>query len=140
MEKLTEMQERFVQFYLENGGVAKEAAIQAGYAPSVCKNASTEVLGATGVRNAVEEALIDLRRHAMVKLAANLDSVLDALIKLALDEKTPSTARQRALVDLLDRAGIMQEPARLEWRLGSMGSNGLDDFLEAVQRNEEANG
>ena len=72
----------------------------------------------------------------MVKLAANLDGVLDALIKLALDEKTPSTARQRALVDLLDRSGVMQQPARLQWRLGSMGSNELDEFLAAAERDD----
>jgi len=140
LDVLTDRQSAFVEAFFLTGGNAKESALQAGYAESVAKNAGREILGSASVQTAIEQRLRDLRDRAMVKLAANLDSVLDALIKLALDEKTPSTARQRALVDLLDRSGVMQEPARLEWRLGSMGSNGLDDFLEAVQRNEEANG
>ena len=136
LDVLTDRQSAFVEAFFLTGGNAKESALRAGYAESVAKNAGREILGSASVKTAIDERLHDLRDRAMVKLAANLDSVLDALIKLALDEKTPSTARQRALVDLLDRSGVMQEPSRLEWRLSSMGSNGLDEFLEAACRDE----
>lgn len=137
MDQLTTMQSAFVEEYLANGGNAKAAALKAGYAESVAQHAGREILQSASVKNAVDECLRDLRDRAMVKLAANLDSVLDELISMGLSDSTPATAKARALVEILDRGGILAGASRLTFSWERSHDNGLDDFLRSVNGSYE---
>ena len=139
MEKLTEMQERFVEEFLRNGGDAANAARVAGYSEYTSRNAYREVMGSATVRTELDSRLEELRHEAMSVLGANIRKVVDELLRMGLDPETPSSVRERCLRTALDRAGF---GPGVSVAFGAMtrSTAGLDDFLEAVQRASDENG
>ena len=53
---MTEMQSRFVRAYIENGGRAASAAIEAGYSPNGARQTASRTLQQVDVARAVEAA------------------------------------------------------------------------------------
>ncbi len=135
-EMLTPLQERFVEEYVKNNGNERKAALDAGYSQSVADHAGREILRSPAVKTAIDERLKEIRDLALVRLGMNLNNVLDELIAMALSPDTPATAKERALCEVLDRAGILAGPARLEFAWNASQENGLDAFLAASQREE----
>jgi len=137
LDTLTEKQERFVEAYFLRSGNMRQAALDAGYSQATSDHAGREIARTPSVENAIRERAQALRDEAITRLAANLPSVLDELLAMALSPDTPATAKQRALTEILDRSGILAQPARLGFVFGAAHENGLDDFLEAARRGEE---
>ena len=133
---LTEKQERFVEAYFLCHGNMRQAALDAGYSQATSDHAGREIAQSPSVENAIRERAQALRDEAITRLAANLPSVLDALLEMALSPDTPATAKQRALCEILDRSGILSQPARLGFVFGAAHENGLDEFLAAAERDD----
>lgn len=91
---MTEKQKRFVEEYLIDLN-AKQAAIRAGYSVKNADKIGSELLGKTGVRQAVSEAIAERSRRTGV----NQDRVVRELARIAFsnfsDIVDPDTARIR---------------------------------------------
>ena len=91
---MTKKQKRFVEEYLIDLN-AKQAAIRAGYSVKNADKIGSELLGKTGVRQAVSEAIAERSRRTGV----NQDRVVRELARIAFsnfsDIVDPDTARIR---------------------------------------------
>lgn len=130
-EPLTHLQARFVDAFIENGGDAANAAREAGYAESTARNACGLILSSPSVRAEVDTRLEALRHAALTKLGAHVEAIIDALLKLGLDESMPPSTRERALRAALDRCGFGPHISVLFGQ--ARASAELDEFLQAVE-------
>ena len=105
---LTAMQEQFVEAYLSNGGNARKAAEDAGYAASVCKTATREILGSASVMRAVNEGLAAMQQAAHKRLAIGVERMLTTLEEIAEDPTIAAGVRVQAANSWLDRASFQR--------------------------------
>ncbi len=59
--KLTEKQTKFVDYYIETGGNAAEAARKAGYAEKTCRSIGQENLTKPDIKSAIDVRLAELK-------------------------------------------------------------------------------
>lgn len=106
MLELTEKQTAFAREYVASGN-ARQAALSAGYAPSVADNAGREVLGSDAVRERVLELRRETQERVTERLAAAAERAAGTLVEIAENRDSPATARIRAAVEILDRGGFV---------------------------------
>jgi hypothetical protein len=98
--RLTDRQEAFAVAYVDLGGNATRAALQAGYSPNCAR-----VLGSRLARNPQVQAAIRAEQQRLIggRLAS---AALGVLEQVMCDENAPAGARVDAAKTLLDRAGL----------------------------------
>lgn len=118
MPKLTDKQTAFVREYLVDLN-ATQAAIRAGYSERTASRIGPQLLGKTGVREAIEKAQAKRARRVEV----TQDYVLSNLVEVV--ERT----MQRAPV--LDRKGeqVTDEEGRAVWTFDAKGANRALELL-----------
>src|SRR5262245_8849979 len=82
---LTDLQARFVEFYVESGN-PHQAALLAGYAPATARTAGTEILKVPHVAQAVARAVLQ-------RLASSAPMALHVLEYLAQNEDVSEKVR-----------------------------------------------
>ena len=97
--ELTPRQAAFVAAYVSNGRSARAAAIAAGTSPS-----SAGVRGYRDIRNPIILDAIRVAAGDIIK--QRLPELVEAMVELALNEKTSAVARVSAFRELVDRAGM----------------------------------
>ena len=78
MEKLTEKQKRFVDYYIQTGGNASESARLAGYSKSTAGRIGGENLKKLEIKNAIDARLKELES----KRTANAQETLELLTSI----------------------------------------------------------
>lgn len=104
----TEMQARFVLAYVQNGGNATAAAIEAGYSAKSADDLGPRTLQLPHVQEMILQELAKQRSRAGAV-------GLKVLVDVAQNDKAPAPARVAAGRALLEFAGV------------ASGSNGADD-------------
>ena len=128
---LTAMQEAFVEAYLANGGNARKAAEDAGYAASVCKTATREILGSASVMRAVNEGLAAMQQAAHKRLAIGVERMLTTLEDIAEDPTVAAGVRVQAANSWLDRASF-QRGSDEGNAYDALKAQELDDVLASI--------
>jgi hypothetical protein len=103
-DKLTPKQDKFVANYIEIGN-GTESVIQAGYNVKDRKVAgviSTENLNKPKVKNAIEKK----KQEVLSVIEDESMNLVQCLLSLAKNKDTPGHVKIKAIIDLLDRAGI----------------------------------
>lgn len=85
MEKLTEKQKRFVDFYIQTGN-ASEAARLAGYSKKISNRIGAENLSKPVIKNAIDSRLIELESDRVAKDKEVLE-YLTAVMRGELEEE-----------------------------------------------------
>jgi hypothetical protein len=97
--QLTERQSLFVAFFVESGD-AHQAALKAGYSPSVARTAGTEILRVPHVAQSVARAVAQ-------RLAMSAPMALAVIEELSSNADISPKVRLDASKALLDRAGFV---------------------------------
>jgi phage terminase small subunit len=128
-DALSEMQMKFVRYYVEFGGVnGTKAALLAGYSPGV-KNSSAAISASRLLRKPL--ILSEIRRETERSLKAGVALGARALIDLAKSAKSESVKLQAATA-LLDRGG-MQLKALQETTVIVEDRRTNDEILKSIE-------
>jgi phage terminase small subunit len=106
---LTELQDRFIDAYVTNGGRIEQAAIEAGYS-----EASARTLGSRLLKD--DKVLQEIYRRTVSKVAVSAPKALHIVEQLAQSSRSDKV-RLEAAMDLLNRAGL-KAPERIDHRVG----------------------
>jgi len=96
------MQRSFVDHYLETFN-ARQSAISAGYADSVVRNATVDVLGSDQVKQEIENRLTALTEENARIFVKGSRKAISALIKIIDDPEASDGAKVSACKEILDR-------------------------------------
>lgn len=105
---LTDLQDRFVDAYVTNGGRIEAAAIEAGYSED-----SARTLGSRLLKQ--DKVLAEIYRRTMGRVAVVAPKALDVVERLAQGSRSDKV-RLEAAIDLLNRAGL-KAPERVDHRV-----------------------
>lgn len=114
---LTELQDRFVDAYVTNGGAVEKAAIEAGYS-----EASARTLGSRLLKD--DRVLQEIYRRTVNRVAVTAPKALAVVETLATSARSEKV-RFDAAADLLNRAGL-KAPERIDHRVGGEISVHID--------------
>lgn len=64
---MTERQQRFIDAYIQNGGIATKAAVSAGYSRRSAKQIGGELLNNLEIRQAIDERLAEIQSERVAK-------------------------------------------------------------------------
>lgn len=106
---LTELQDKFIDAYVSNGGRIEAAAIEAGYS-----EASARTLGSRLVKD--DKVLAEIYRRTVGRVAVTAPKALHIVEQLAQSSRSDKV-RLEAAMDLLNRAGL-RAPERIDHRIG----------------------
>lgn len=106
---LTELQDRFIDAYVTNGGRIEAAAIEAGYS-----EASARTLGGRLLKD--DKVLAEIYRRTVCRVASGAPKALHIVETLAQSSRSDKV-RLEAAMDLLNRAGL-RAPERIDHRVG----------------------
>lgn len=106
---LTELQDKFIDAYVSNGGRIEAAAIEAGYS-----EASARTLGSRLVKD--DRVLAEIYRRTVGRVAVTAPKALHIVEQLAQSSRSDKV-RLEAAMDLLNRAGL-KAPERIDHRIG----------------------
>lgn len=106
---LTELQDKFIDAYVSNGGRIEAAAIEAGYS-----EASARTLGSRLVKD--DRVLAEIYRRTVGRVAVTAPKALHIVETLAQSSRSDKV-RLEAAMDLLNRAGL-RAPERIDHRIG----------------------
>jgi len=106
---LTEMQDRFVDAYVSNGGRIEKAAIEAGYSET-----SARTIGSRLVKDS--RILQEIYRRTVEQVALAAPKALATVERLAVTARSEKVQLEAA-ADLLNRAGV-KAPDRIDHRVG----------------------
>ena len=106
---LTELQDRFIDAYVTNGGAIEKAAIDAGYS-----EASARTLGSRLLKD--DKVLQEIYRRTVGRVAVMAPRALGIVDQLAQSSRSDKV-RLEAAMDLLNRAGL-KAPERIDHRIG----------------------
>jgi len=134
MPTLTEKQKKFAAAYVLSGS-ARGAALEAGYADSVADNAYREVLGSDAVKETISKLQEEAKEETIKALAASSRRAVAVLVEIVENEKAPASARVRACVELLDRAGFAVADAEAR-KPPKPGEDSLDGLLSGEDDDE----
>ena len=137
MAELTDMQARFVDFYVSDpaslGDHAKAAEL-AGYAPQSARVQGCQLLKKRHVKVAVDEALRDQISGPLASKA------VDVLREIVHDKDATQKIRLEASRTILDRSGIIapraaeQKPSGSQTDLTSLSMEELEEFILQGQK------
>ena len=106
---LTELQDRFIDAYVTNGGRIEQAAIDAGYS-----EVSARTLGSRLLKD--DKVLAEIYRRTVGRVAVTAPKALQIVETLAQSSRSDKV-RLEAAMDLLNRAGL-KAPERIDHRVG----------------------
>lgn len=106
---LTELQDRFVDAYVANGGRIEKAAIEAGYSET-----SARTLGSRLAKD--PRILQEIYRRTVEQIALAAPKALATVERLATTARSEKVQLEAA-ADLLNRAGI-KAPDKVDHRIG----------------------
>jgi phage terminase small subunit len=114
---LTELQDRFVDAYVMNGGRIEAAAIEAGYSED-----SARTLGSRLLKQ--DKVLAEVYRRTMGRVAMSAPRAFQVVEQLAQTSRSDKV-RLEAAVDLMNRAGL-KAPDRVDHRVSGEISVQID--------------
>ncbi len=126
---MTEKQERFAAEYAMNGGDHVAAAEAAGYSAASAADIGRNTLALPHVECAILKTLMKLRSRSGA-------IGLNAMIRIATNEKAPAAARVSAARSLMEHAGLVGTAKELIEARADVSSNVVDYLavLEALGR------
>lgn len=101
--KLTEKQTKFVDYYIETGGNAAEAARRAGYAEKTCRSIGQENLTKPDIKSAIDARLAELKSQR----TADATEVLEYLTTVLRGQQEDETIVVEGVGDGCSRAKRM---------------------------------
>lgn len=101
--KLTEKQTKFVDYYIETGGNAAEAARRAGYAEKTCRSIGQENLTKPDIKSAIDARLAELKSQR----TADATEVLEYLTSVLRGQQEDETIVVEGVGDGCSRARRM---------------------------------
>nr|DAR17848.1 MAG TPA: Terminase small subunit [Caudoviricetes sp.] len=101
--KLTEKQTKFVDYYIETGGNAAEAARRAGYAEKTCRSIGQENLTKPDIKSAIDGRLAELKSQR----TADATEVLEYLTSVLRGQQEDETIVVEGVGDGCSRAKRM---------------------------------
>lgn len=108
-EKLTKMQQAFVDALVSNGGHPENAALEAGYSAKTARVQAYELLGKSHVMNAFQLRLA-------LELSVKAPEAMQTLTSLMTSSRS-EYVRLQAAQDVLDRIG-MRASEKVDHRVG----------------------
>ena len=133
MEKLTEKQKKFVDYYIQTSGNASEAARLAGYSEKTARASGAENLTKPNIKNAIDTRLKELESKRTASAQETLElltSIMrgeleskefavvgtgDGFSKVDIFSKTPSTKERLKAAESMARIhGLMRDKVEVE--------------------------
>jgi phage terminase small subunit len=105
VEKLTEKQAKFVEFYIQTGNGTK-SAIMAGYSEKTAGSISSENLQKPIILKAIEQRREELRKNIQNQFLNDAKVAREVMYQVMQDEYTSARDKITAAKDFLDRAGF----------------------------------
>ena len=127
MGKLTPKQEKFIDYYIQTGGNATQAAISAGYSPKTAYSIGNENLNKPEIKDAIEKRLNKLQNERTADTQEILENLTAILRSQAQEEvilvvkgniqklsKSPSVKDRLRAMDIMCRiSGLYQNDSSI---------------------------
>ena len=128
---LSVLQRNFVACYVQNGGKAQLAAIQAGYAESSAHVSATKNLA--NLKIAAE-----IQRRCRSAVHAALPVAIQTLLEICSDKDVKPEIRRKAANDILERGGIATDKAGTTVNVGVSVSGGqVQQLIGSIEAQRE---